>query len=49
LTKRVYELDLEGRRDRGRLWARWLDGVKKVCDAVSLELRDPMVKCMDRE
>ena len=40
---------MEGTRDRGRPWLRWLDIVKTACHARSLELRDATVKCIDKE
>jgi len=46
---RLEECEVEGRRDRGRPRTRWLDGVKKACNARSLELREAKVVCMDRE
>ena len=47
MTKRVYESHVEGGRAISRLCTRWLDGVKKACPAISLELRDAKVKCLD--
>ena len=48
LTEGVNESGVEGRRDRGGRCTRWLDGIKKAFDAMSLELRDAKVMCMDR-
>ena len=36
-TKITYASEMEGRRDRDRLYSRWLDGVKKVCNVRSLK------------
>ena len=49
LTHRLSESEVEGGKDRGRLCMRLRDGVKKACNTRSLELRDTMMKCMDRE
>ena len=48
-SKRVYESDVEGMKDRSRPCFRWLDGLKKACNSRLLELRDAIVKCMNRE
>ena len=36
LTERVYKSNVEGRREIGRPYASWFDGVKKCCSARSL-------------
>ena len=40
LTKRVYQFEVGGRRDRGRSCMKWLDGVKKACNARLPKLKD---------
>ena len=44
LTERVYQLDVEGRRDSGRTCLRWLEGVKKEYNVSFLELRNSKAK-----
>ena len=48
-TKKVYESEVEGKRDRGRPCTRLLDAVKKAWNGRSLELRDVKLKCIERE
>ena len=45
--KRVYESEVEGRRVGGRPCTTWLDGVKKVSSAKSLQLTNAKVKYTD--
>ena len=49
LTKRVYESEVEGRKDRGMPSMRCLDMVIKECNTMSLEVTDAKVKSMDKE
>ena len=49
LARKVYESEVEGRKNRGMLYMKWVNGVEKLCIAMSLELRDAKVKCMDRK
>lgn len=48
-TQRVYEFEVEGRRDRGRPPTRWIDGDEKQCNTRSVDLSNAKVKCRDRE
>ena len=48
ITKRVYELTVKARRERGRPYTRRLDGGKRACNARLLDLRGAKVKCTDR-
>ena len=43
LTRRIYEVVEEGRRNRGKPYTRSLDGVKKSRKARSVELREANV------
>ena len=40
----MYEFDAYGVNDKGRSSTRWLDGVKRPCDARLQKLRDEMLK-----
>lgn len=40
---------MEGRRNKDRPCTRWLDGVKKACNSILLELREAKVMCMSRQ
>ena len=44
-TERVYVSGVKRRRVEGRLCTRWLDGVTRDFNAMSLEMRDAKVKC----
>ena len=43
------ESEFERRWDRCRVCARWLDGVKNLCNARSLELSVDRMTCKNRE
>ena len=45
MTERVYVAEVKRRKVEGRLYTRWLDGVTKDYNAISLEVRDENVKC----
>ena len=49
LIDRMYGSEVERRRERGRSCTTWLDGVKKACNAGSLELSDAKVMSIDTE
>ena len=46
MTKRISEIEVEGRRDRSRPCTRWLDWVKKPFNVKSRELIDAKAMCM---
>ena len=46
LARKLYKVDVEARRDRGRHPLRMSDGFKNTYNAWSLDLRDLMLKCM---
>ena len=45
-SEKFYKSEVDGKKDSGRLCKRWLDRVKKECNARSLELRYAKVMCM---
>ena len=47
ITKRVHELQMEGKRDRSRRCKRCFDEVENPCSTMSLEPRDWKVKSID--
>jgi len=49
MTKTLQELNVEDRKDRGRLCKRWLNGVKKACNTRSLEQKFAKMNCMGPE
>ena len=48
MTRRVYKSDLEVRRDRGRPYFGWLEGVESAPKAKIVELRDEKANWMKR-
>ena len=48
LTERIYESDVEGRKDRGKYCTMWRDRVKKACNVRFLELSDSKVMYSNR-
>ena len=48
LTGRVYGFEEEERRNRGKSYTRWLAGVKKLRNVMSVELREAKVMCNTR-
>ena len=49
ITEIVHESDLQRKWGRDKICTRWLDKVKKACNAKSLELNDLKMKCLDGE
>ena len=49
LTRRVYESEVVGVRNRGKPCPRWLDGDQRSYNAETLELSDVKMLCNGRE
>ena len=49
MTSRVYDSEVEERRDIDRPYTRWVDGIRKARSAKSLKLYDANLICMGKK